>query len=78
MVLNSNNKSQVEIRKLSFRGYRTVDDSCLDAVKHLNLDLLDVTQTSVTNKALHRFMLSNPQCRLVHENACVCEPRLHF
>lgn len=74
----SPDKFPVSIKKLSFRGYKTVDDDCLNSVCHLKLDLLDVTGTNVTNVGLYFFMITNPQCRVLHERACTCEPRMHF
>lgn len=66
------------IKRLSLRGYKTVDDNCLNSINHIKLNLLDVHDTNVTNAGLYNFMINNPQCRVVHENACICEPRMHF
>lgn len=65
------------IKELSLRGY-LVTDKTLVALKEMDLDLLDVTNTKVTITGVQQFMMSNPQCRLIHESACVCRPRLHF
>lgn len=66
------------MRYLSLRGYNKVTDVSLQSLKHLFLDLLDVTMTQVTASGVRAFLQSNPNCRVIHETACKCGPKLHF
>lgn len=63
---------KVAIRKLSLRGYPGVSDHSLHFLSDLKLDLLDVTGTKVTKNGLTHFLLTNPQCRVLHQSACTC------
>lgn len=67
-----------QLKKLSFRGYKGVSDAALGVLTQMKLDLLDVTGTSCTETGVVEFQVNNPQCRVLHECACVCKPRMHF
>ncbi|XP_030757286.1 uncharacterized protein LOC115883118 isoform X3 [Sitophilus oryzae] len=67
---------KVSIRRLSLRGYRGITNTTLELIKNINLSLLDVTYTSVTKAAIEEYLIFNPNCRVVHENFCVCKPRI--
>ncbi|KAF7271814.1 uncharacterized protein LOC143193807 [Rhynchophorus ferrugineus] len=69
-------RQKVNLRRLSLRGYRQISDVALDFLKTINLDLLDVTYTGVTKEAILDFLSSNPNCRVVHEDFCVCKPHI--
>ena len=66
------------IRELSFRGYSHITDASLMQLRDLELDLLDVTGTSITEQGAQQFISYNPQCWFIHESQCVCRPNLHF
>ncbi|KAJ8951131.1 hypothetical protein NQ318_021575 [Aromia moschata] len=71
---NKFEKKKLALRRLSLRGFRRITNRALDYIKHLNLELLDLTYTSVTEDAIEAFLISNPNCRIVHPAYCVCTP----
>lgn len=66
------------LNKFSLRGYPKVTDASLQYLKDINLELLDVSYTNVTAKGVRDFMMVHPNCRVVHESACICGPSIHF
>ncbi|GJQ75392.1 hypothetical protein Trydic_g23567 [Trypoxylus dichotomus] len=78
ILLGADGKTKTAIRKLSLRGYQKINDSSLEYLKTLKLDLLDVTRTSVSRGAVLRFIRQNPTCRVLHESACTCLPNMYF
>lgn len=80
-VIGDNNEvysNKISMKKMSFRGSKLFNDPCLHHLRELKLELLDVCYTNVTAEGLKNFMMLNPQCRVIHERACVCKPRMHF
>lgn len=66
------------LNTLSLRGYPKVTDVTLGYLDDVPLKLLDVTYTNVTAEGVNAFMIAHPECRVVHESACICAPRIHF
>ncbi|KAB0800649.1 hypothetical protein PPYR_06389 [Photinus pyralis] len=66
------------LKEISFRGSVLITDASLVHLRHLELDLLDVTGTNITREGVQEFMKCNPQCWVIHESVCVCRPSLHF
>lgn len=62
------------LQRLSLRGYRKITDRGLEYLKHLNMDLLDLTYTTVTKDGIENFLVTNPNCRIIHPLYCVCKP----
>lgn len=73
-----NVKIESRLNSLSLRGYPGVTDSCLEYLKEINLELLDVSYTNVTARGVRNYMMVHPNCRVIHESACTCGPRMHF
>ncbi|KAK5638148.1 hypothetical protein RI129_012443 [Pyrocoelia pectoralis] len=73
-----NKKYPSRIKEISFRGCILITDVALKHLRHLELDLLDITGTNITQKAVEEFMTYNPRCWVIHESVCVCRPNLHF
>lgn len=71
-------QQKVSIRRLSLRGYRRITDVTLYCLKHLNLELLDLTYTDVTKSGIEHFLSDNPNCRVIHHYYCRCKPRNPF
>lgn len=63
------------LHRLSLRGYRKITDRGLEYLKHLNMELLDLTYTTVTKEGIENFLVNNPNCRIIHPLYCVCKPR---
>lgn len=74
---NGNNKDleEIAIKRLSFRGFTGITDLTLRYIEHLNLELIDLTDTCVTKKGIDRFLTVNPDCIVVHKDFCLCVPR---
>lgn len=72
------NEHKISLRCLSLRGYRRITDTTLNYIKHLNLELLDLTYTSVTREGIEKFLLENLNCRIIHQNYCRCKPKNPF
>lgn len=72
------NQHKVSLRCLSLRGYKRITDTTLYYIKHLNLELLDLTYTSVTKGGIENFLIENPNCRIIHQNYCRCKPKNPF
>lgn len=70
--------NKISLRCLSLRGYKKVTDKSLFYLNHLNLELLDLTYTSVTKAGIEEFLLGNPNCRIIHHNYCRCMPKNPF
>lgn len=66
------------LKEISFRGCVFITDVCLINLRHLELDLLDITGTNITREAVQEFINCNPQCWVIHDSVCVCRPSLHF
>ncbi|XP_065169383.1 LOW QUALITY PROTEIN: uncharacterized protein [Atheta coriaria] len=66
---------QVALSALSLRGSKRVTDHGLESLRQLDLSLLDVTGTAVTQAGVAAFQARMPGCRVVHETACTCRPR---
>ena len=65
------------IRCLSLRGFPDITDKTLNYISKLQLDMLDVTLTGVTEQGVKKYMKNNPECRVINEQcACICRP--HF
>lgn len=73
-----NRETTSNIHELSFRGFINITDKGLELLKEMDLSVLDVTGTSVTEQGLQNFIMYNPHCRVLHEKACICQPILHF
>lgn len=71
-------KPSCRLNTLSLRGYPKVTDFALQYLKDVSLKLLDVSYTNVTAKGVIDFMTMHPNCRVIHESACTCGPRIHF
>ncbi|XP_071053300.1 uncharacterized protein [Onthophagus taurus] len=71
-------QNDVSLKKLSLRGCDGVTNKTLEFLKHLNLLLLDITGTKVTEEGIQKFALENVDCRIIHETMCRCRPKLHF
>lgn len=71
-------ENMVPLRRLSLRGYKNITDTALTYIKHLDLELLDLTYTSVSVNGINNFLVDHPVCRVVHEEFCSCPPNLHF
>lgn len=71
-------KARCRLNRLSLRGYPNITDAALNYLKDIHLELLDVSYTNVTAKGVRDFMLVHPNCRVIHESACICGPRMHF
>lgn len=71
-------KLQVPLRRLSLRGYNAITDISLNYINQLELELLDLTYTDITENAINLYLIDNPKCRVIHEKFCVCQPNLHF
>ncbi|XP_018324801.1 uncharacterized protein LOC108736746 isoform X2 [Agrilus planipennis] len=69
---------EIPLRRLSLRGFPNITNRSLIHIDELELDLLDVTKTKVTAEAVKSYLLLHPSCRVVHESACTCGPKLHF
>ncbi|ENN77609.1 hypothetical protein D910_07589 [Dendroctonus ponderosae] len=69
-------KDKLKLRKLSLRGYRKITDSALKYIQNLSLDLLDVTYTGVTREGIESFLNLNPNCRVLHQDYCICKPNI--
>lgn len=72
------NEHKVSLRCLSLRGYKRITDTTLQYIKHLNLELLDLTYTSVTKEGIESFLVENTNCRIIHQNYCRCKPKNPF
>lgn len=72
------NKIRSCMKRLSLRGFPRITDSSLEYLSKLKLELLDVQHTNVTAEGVRFFMLAHPECRVVHDSACVCGPNMHF
>lgn len=66
------------LKRLCLRGYVDITDTALMLLREHDLKILDVSYTNVTAEGVKDFMLSHPSCRVVHESACTCGPRMHF
>lgn len=71
-------KHEIQLKKLSLRGFSRITDETLRNLNDLELELLDVTHTGVTNRGVRNYILSHPHTRVIHESACVCGPRMEF
>lgn len=71
-------KARCKLSRLSLRGYPRITDASLQYLKDIQLELLDVSYTNVTARGVRDFMVVHPDCRVVHESACICGPRMHF
>lgn len=71
-------KARCKLNRLSLRGFPRITDASLHYLKDIHLDLLDVTYTNVTAQGVRDFMMIHPDCRVIHESACICGPRMHF
>lgn len=71
-------KARCRLNRLSLRGYPRITDTSLQYLKDIQLELLDVSYTNVTARGVRDFMVVHPDCRVVHESACICGPRMHF
>ncbi|XP_074041955.1 uncharacterized protein isoform X2 [Leptinotarsa decemlineata] len=67
-------KRKICLRRLSLRGYRRVTDITLGYLANLEIELIDLTFTSVTKKGIENFLVHNPNCRVVHPLYCTCKP----
>lgn len=67
-----------KLTRISLRGYTDVTDASLKYLTDHDLELLDVSYTNVSAKGVKDFMLAHPKCRVLHESACTCRPRMHF
>ncbi|EFA05610.1 uncharacterized protein LOC656609 [Tribolium castaneum] len=68
----------VPLKRLSLRGYKKITNTALHYIKDLELELLDVTYTSITKDAIENYLVEHPSCRVLHEQFCTCPPNLHF
>ncbi|KAJ8976594.1 hypothetical protein NQ317_005784 [Molorchus minor] len=71
-------KKKLQLHRLSLRGSKRITDAALHYIKNLNIDLLDLTYTSVTKRGIQYFLNSNPNCRIIHPSYCVCKPNNPF
>ncbi|KAL1500800.1 hypothetical protein ABEB36_006242 [Hypothenemus hampei] len=78
LAVPRDDEKKLKLRRLSLRGYRLISDETLYIIRNLHLDLLDVTYTRVTKQGLEEFLTFNPNCRVVHENYCVCKPYIPY
>lgn len=76
--LNRERPLECCLKHLSFRGYDRVSDLTLTNIQNLHLELLDVTYTRCTRKGVLDFLKTNPNCRVLHKEFCVCLPKLDF
>ena len=77
-IRDVNKNMKVSLRRLSLRGHKKITNTTLQYIADLDLDLLDLTYTSVTYDAIQKYLQSHPLCRIVHERFCTCLPNLHF
>lgn len=75
---NKDKSLKCGLKQLSFRGYGRVSNMTLKNVADLHLDLLDVTYTKCTKKGILDFLRTNPNCRVLHKEFCVCRPKMDF
>lgn len=71
-------KPRSQLGMLSLRGYPKVTDAALHYLRDVDLELLDVAYTNVSAMGVRNFMTLHPNCRVIHESACTCGPRMHF
>lgn len=76
--INNIQKDTVPLRRLSLRGYSKITDTALQYIKNLDLEVLDLTYTNVSVKAIEDYLVEHPSCRIVHEQFCTCPTNLHF
>lgn len=69
-------KKETPLRRLSLRGFHRVTDVGLSYLQDLDLELLDLTYTGVTQAGIEKFLIDNPNCRIIHQKYCVCKPRI--
>ncbi|XP_057653482.1 uncharacterized protein LOC130892240 [Diorhabda carinulata] len=69
-------KWKIPLRRLSLRGYKNISDSTLSHLKNLDIELIDLTYTSVTKVGIDNFLVHNPNCRVIHPLYCVCKPKI--
>ncbi|XP_028132883.1 uncharacterized protein LOC114328267 isoform X2 [Diabrotica virgifera virgifera] len=67
-------KWKIPLRRLSLRGYKKISDNTLNYLKNLDIELIDLTYTSVSQKGIENFLVHNPNCRVIHPLYCVCKP----
>ncbi|VEN49723.1 unnamed protein product [Callosobruchus maculatus] len=70
--------NKISLRRISLRGYNKVTNMALLYLRYLQIELLDLTYTSVTKQEIENFLLYNPNCRVIHPMYCVCKPRNPF
>lgn len=63
---------KVPLRRLSLRGFNRITNYTLRCINNLDLDILDLTYTSVTVDGIKTYLKSHPLCRIVHEQFCTC------
>ncbi|KAG5891799.1 hypothetical protein JTB14_006190 [Gonioctena quinquepunctata] len=71
-------KRKIPLRRLSLRGYRRVTDVTLNYIANLEIELIDLTYTSVTKQGIENFLVHNPNCRVIHPLYCTCKPKNRF
>nr|CAI5848163.1 unnamed protein product [Callosobruchus analis] len=54
---------KISLRRLSLRGYKKVTKMALLYLRYLQIELLDLTYTSITKQEIENFLLYNPNCR---------------
>lgn len=80
IIVNNNNNNpnhQNNLTRLKVfvaRNFNRVTDRVMQNLSGIRLELLDVTRTSISAEAVKRFLLVNPDCRVIHESTCRCKP----
>ncbi|CAH1976934.1 unnamed protein product [Acanthoscelides obtectus] len=69
---------KISLRRISLRGYKKVTHFALLYLRYLQIELIDLTYTSVTKREIENFLLYNPNCRVIHPMYCVCKPKNPF
>ncbi|CAG9861193.1 unnamed protein product [Phyllotreta striolata] len=74
-IPDSVKKCKIPLKRLSLRGYKKVTDFTLNYIKNLDIELIDLTYTSVTKRGIENFLVHNPNCRVIHPFYCICKPK---